>query len=1101
MRKRIPIISFLFLFCCITTVWSQRPVPTTITWELATPQYPTPDAFVYAFNVKEMGAKGDGITDDTEAFQTALNKLKLINNVATRFGGTVFVPSGKYVIKGNLTIPKGVTLRGEWKKPVKGEPIEGTILMAYNGRDDAAGTPLITLEPAAGFRDMAIWYPEQTADNIVPYPVSIRMGRNGIFGNNFCNVRNVTLVNSYFGIEIFDEQTAGCPVFYDIYGTPLSVGIEFDNIADVGRIDRVDFSPAYWSGSGLEGSPQIGGPHEQWIYENGTGIMMRRNDWSYTCYVSIEGYHTGFNAAPSTASPGSFPNGHNYELSFKNCKNAVKIDAISNAGILFSKIHIDDCDNGFVISPGVGATLHMMGCDISTNQNAITTDKEASTRVMMQSCEIKEGEININGGILSCTSCDFNNSSPQIHIGTNAQYIITGNRFKEACNIDNKSLFKGYIDHSPITVKPLPEFPQISHDTQKQKPERLTLYKAEMKNGVDPSGNSDCTSGLQKLLDQAAAEGGGIVFLPPGTYRFNGNLNIPSGVELKGAIDNSTTPVGGGSIIQVYNGKGDENGTPFITMQKNSGLRGVTINYPEQKSSLLPDNILKYPYTVQVQGEDVYIVNIAIRAAYKGFDLFTYKCDNHYIDYISGHSFNTGIRVGGGSENGKICNLQYNPICYTNGYESKFGSFPNSVKEYGDIAGNYCFDNFDWLVLGDCKNELLYNDFAFGGQRGVIFSQDNGKGPQGTSVGLGIDGARRSMYFGGMSPEGFELINTQVVAVAKGSSDLSNTKYLELSSDFTGGEATLFNSDYWGSAKQSILAENGTINLYNAWFQSPGENHFADLKGGTINIVNSNISTKNPLLTNGSEAHLSIQSSVVDPYNSNTDNCILWKNNLANTPELADVEMLDRSGWIASGSKNNGDAKNAIDGKDDTRWTSGPQKEPGDWFKIDMRSPQKFNTIILDTSKSPNDSPAKYELYVSNDDLTWGEPVASGVGGGTLTIINMPTQDARYFKIIQTGDTKTNYWSIYELKVIYNSTETGIETYTQNEGNVYCTNGNIHLKGFSGTSKISIYNLEGKKVYYVKTDTNYIKSGLTPGIYIIHIQNEEKQFRGKLNIQ
>ena len=138
------------------------------------------------------------------------------------------------------------------------------------------------------------------------------------------------------------------------------------------------------------------------------------------------------------------------------------------------------------------------------------------------------------------------------------------------------------------------------------------------------------------------------------------------------------------------------------------------------------------------------------------FALLTYKCDNHYIDYISGHSFNTGIRVGGGSENGKICNLQYNPICYTNGYESKFGSFPNSVKEYGDIAGNYCFDNFDWLVLGDCKNELLYNDFAFGGQRGVIFSQDNGKGPQGTSVGLGIDGARRSMYFGGMSPEGFE---------------------------------------------------------------------------------------------------------------------------------------------------------------------------------------------------------------------------------------------------------------------------------------------------------------------------------------------------------
>ena len=58
---------------------------------------------------------------------------------------------------------------------------------------------------------------------------------------------------------------------------------------------------------------------------------------------------------------------------------------------------------------------------------------------------------------------------------------------------------------------------------------------------------------------------------------------------------------------------------------------------------------------------------------------------------------------------------------------------------------------------------------------------------------------------------------------------------------------------------------------------------------------------------------------------------------MSNTPTLAmpQSSVLDRTGWIASGSKNSNSANNAIDGKEDTRWTSGSQKEPGDWFKVE----------------------------------------------------------------------------------------------------------------------------------------------------------------------
>ena len=51
-----------------------------------------------------LSAVSDGVTDNTNIFQ------KLLNRLGDLGGGTLYVPTGKYVIKGNLTIPKGVTL-------------------------------------------------------------------------------------------------------------------------------------------------------------------------------------------------------------------------------------------------------------------------------------------------------------------------------------------------------------------------------------------------------------------------------------------------------------------------------------------------------------------------------------------------------------------------------------------------------------------------------------------------------------------------------------------------------------------------------------------------------------------------------------------------------------------------------------------------------------------------------------------------------------------------------------------------------------------------------------------------------------------------------
>lgn len=63
----------------------------------------------------------------------------------------------------------------------------------------------------------------------------------------------------------------------------------------------------------------------------------------------------------------------------------------------------------------------------------------------------------------------------------------------------------------------------------------------------------------------------------------DGTIVIPSNVELRGATDLSTVPHGSGAILESYANKGKNDGTPFIRISANSGIRGVIVNYLEQK--------------------------------------------------------------------------------------------------------------------------------------------------------------------------------------------------------------------------------------------------------------------------------------------------------------------------------------------------------------------------------------------------------------------------------------------------------------------------------------------------------------------------------------
>jgi len=57
-------------------------------------------------NVRDFGAKGDGKSDDTQAFQKAIDTAHAMS------GNIVFVPRGDYLIVGTLDVREHVVLKG-----------------------------------------------------------------------------------------------------------------------------------------------------------------------------------------------------------------------------------------------------------------------------------------------------------------------------------------------------------------------------------------------------------------------------------------------------------------------------------------------------------------------------------------------------------------------------------------------------------------------------------------------------------------------------------------------------------------------------------------------------------------------------------------------------------------------------------------------------------------------------------------------------------------------------------------------------------------------------------------------------------------------------
>ncbi len=272
------------------------------------------------WNVKDAGAVGDGTTDQTAVFQ------RLLDEAGKAGGGVVDVPAGRYVIKGNLSVPAGVTLQGTFRVPPtiqrnKAHELTGSVLLAYAGRGQTEGAPFIRLAGNnAAISGLVVSYPEwkQTDVPPVPYPPCVLAQHAENVG-----IENCLLLNPYEGIKLVH---AARHLVRNVTGYPIKRGIYVDDGYDTGHIEHVHFWPF-----GVHYKHDD--PYCKWINTQGVAFELARTDWHYVFNTFCFGYGIGYKFSETKAGSA---NGNFLGLGADSCERAVVVDQAQAPGLLIT---------------------------------------------------------------------------------------------------------------------------------------------------------------------------------------------------------------------------------------------------------------------------------------------------------------------------------------------------------------------------------------------------------------------------------------------------------------------------------------------------------------------------------------------------------------------------------------------------------------------------------------------------------------------------------------------------------------------------------------------------------------------------------------------
>ncbi|MEO0510653.1 MAG: glycosyl hydrolase family 28-related protein [Verrucomicrobiota bacterium] len=731
--------------------------------------------------VVDYGADNLGQTDATEIFQEALDD-------AEEHGGTVFAPAGRYLFKGQLSIPPGVTLRGDWYEPTPENPrVAGTVIMATADRGNETGKAFITVQNGGSLRDFNIVYPQQQISDIQPYPVTVLLGHNS-------TVKNMNLVNPYVGI-----QTESFSTVLNIFGSPLKTGIVMLKAGAVPRCSRINLSPFYWSRSGFPAAPDIEELRAAIADEGGYGIQLNRQDAGIFVDVMIDRYQTGIKFMP--------PHGWTYwhDLRITNAEVGIHFTGGSDhrAYITGSYVHatrhsilmqmdktgwkdnwIRHSKSGKAYGTSSdGAELRLFGCRFQSEGTAIYLDGSFDQVMDIQECifdgwgsEPNHYAVYAKKGSIDIYDSYFQQSGRHLYYeGKKPALKVVGNTFKGSPDLKIPPEAQAGVDHSIVrasdaAIKPLQPIPE-------RLPARTgidSLYLVtDSPFSVPSDGVGDATAGIQRALDAAGRAGGGTVYLPQGRFRITSHLKVPPGVELRGVNDSMPRPDSGRTMLvaDVPQDMGQIGNPPLISLESSpelggSGVAGMMIWYPHQDFR----DIQPYPWTIRALGPDCWVQRLYLGNCYNAIDFGTNNTDRHVLSRVNGSALNIGFFVANTPTVGWINNCHLRPQdWYLATGKHRIHTFPGENKPTREDVfrgkPHSLIPNLRGsgaITIGSGANAQITGFFTNGSTRAFDFIDHDGTGGGNANILIGGSEAGWGSWVKAVGDEGATFVNFSI---------------------------------------------------------------------------------------------------------------------------------------------------------------------------------------------------------------------------------------------------------------------------------------------------------------------------------------------------
>ena len=801
--------------------------------------YKTQDLVITTHNALDYGVTPDDERDDTAAFQKAIDACYADG------GGVIFVPAGKYIFKDKLHLQSGVILRGEWRDPEKNNssPI-GTLFCVYYGRNQPGGSPFILMSSSTGLKELAIWYPEQSFAEPVPYATTVKQD-----GGLCASLENVTIYNAWKGIVLGPEANQYLTV-KNLFMTALHIGFIRDQAYDCPRLHKVYMSPTYWIESGLPASPITEADQavlKKFLLKESVGAMITHYDWVWMYDWHIEGFHTGIVTRPSlvhTDKPG--PNGGWVKLRLKDNYIGMQIGENNHQGWSSTEVLITSTVKnsiGIKTADDFGSISQLTNITFDGGFKYCVLTQGKKGRITFSGCNFKSWAndgyaVYAEAGTIELIRSSFLQPDRHIMLGKNLVSAgLLGNIFSGSPDIRNEAPESAdvVIDHKKLDIK-LCDMSEFEFPEAIYKPENTALYNV-LDFGARGDSTHDDSQAFQKALDTAAEKGGGTVYVPAGKYVLKTGLVVPEKIELRGVSDmthhtsDSYVKRGiEGSELFALAGKGDENETPLIRLKSGASLRGVTIYYPEQKWSDYVTNgsFTEFPWTIQSQGKNVRVKDVVLANSYKGADFGTYDSTGHRIDFLCGTVLKTGLYVDNCFGKGYIKNTHWNPSFWT------WSQYPDRQENCDTLRDNL-IDTLTGYVFGYTQEEHTLHMFSFGSKIGTDFiNNPEYGGANGIFIGNGTDLSETSLRFEDIGANA-RFINFQIVSMGS----KNRKRYLDIGENVK-GRAEFYNLLMWGydpGVDCGIEMKSGDFYFLQMNFRTSGLEYGIKQTGGKLTAI------------------------------------------------------------------------------------------------------------------------------------------------------------------------------------------------------------------------------------------------------------------------